>query len=156
MNALEIIVHPIEERRIGPFRLQGLFIGRQPKAAAEYAETTSDEIVTIANVAGHPMHGTQADRTRTMICNARRPDGDGAAGLSGPTVRLATGTEAYETRRDGVANETVSRTTKPASTPALVGGRSGELGALTTDRLRARSPAGSSTGRREIPEVTAV
>lgn len=142
MNALGIIVHPIEERRIGPFRLQGLFIGRQPEAAAEYAETTSDEIVTIANVAGNPMHGTQADRTRTMICNARRPDGDGAAGLSGPTVRLA--------------NETVSRTPKPARTPTLVGGRSGELGTLTTDRLRARSPAGSSTGRREIPEVAAV
>ena len=77
------------------------------------------------------MHGTRADRTRTMIRNARRPAVDGAAGPAEPTVRLATGTEAYESRRDGVANESVSRTIPP------------------------RLPLESVAGRRTLPEVTA-
>lgn len=134
--ALKIIFLPIEERRIGPFRLQGLFIKRQPEAAAEYAEIVSDEIVTIGNVAGNLMHGTQADRTRTMIRNAIRPEVDRAAGLAGPLVRLATGTEEYEALRDTLANETVSRTMAPLRDPEFNEARSGEISALLSERLR--------------------
>lgn len=150
----QIIAHPIEERRTGPLRLQGLFVGRSPEAAAEHAETTADELVTIANVAGNHMHGTQTDRPRARIRTARRPEADGAAGLAGPTVRLASGTEAYETPHDGIANETVSRTTTPSRVPGHAGVRSGETGASTLDRLPRHSPSGSNAGRRERPGVT--
>lgn len=89
-------------------------------------------MVTIANVSGNHMHGTNADRTRTMTHTARPPDIDRAAELAEPTVRPATGTEAYETPRDAVANETMPRTRKR---PCL--------------------PAESVARRRALPEVTA-
>ena len=130
-TAPEIIVHPIEERRFGPLRLPVLFVGRQPEAAAEHAATTADEHVTIANVAGNHMHGTHTDRTRTMIRTARRPESGGAVGPTRPRGRLASRTEADESPRDGVANETVSRTTPP------------------------RLPLESVARRRALPEVTA-
>ena len=85
--ALKIIFLPIEERRLGPFRLQGLFIKRQPEVAETYAEIVADEIVTIGNVAENLMYGSQSDRTRKMIRDSIRPEVDRAVGIAGPAIR---------------------------------------------------------------------
>ena len=47
--ALWMIYEPAEPLRIGPFRIQGLFVKRQPEVADVYARIVADEIVTVAN-----------------------------------------------------------------------------------------------------------
>ena len=138
--ALKIIFLPIEERRIGPFRLQGLFIKRQPEAAEKYAEIVADEIVTISNVAENLMYGSQSDRTRKMIRDAIRPEVDRAVGLAGPLVRVTTGSDEYERLRDRFAEESVDRTISPLSDPEFNAERSESIRRLIRERIQNLTP----------------
>jgi uncharacterized membrane protein YheB (UPF0754 family) len=138
--ALKIIFLPIEERRVGPFRLQGLFIKRQPEAAEKYAEIVADEIVTIGNVAENLMYGSQSDRTRKMIRDSIRPEVDRAVGIAGPAIRLTTGSEQYEEVRETFASESVDRTIEPLQDPEFNEERSEAIRQLITDRIKSLDP----------------
>lgn len=140
--ALKIIFLPIEERRVGPFRLQGLFIKRQSEAAEKYAEIVADEVVTINNVADNLMHGSQSDRTRKMVRDAIRPEVDRAVGLAGPLLRITTGAEQYEEIRETFAEESVERTLLPLNDPEFNEERSEAIRTLMRDRIRSLSPSG--------------
>lgn len=140
--ALKIIFLPIEERQLGPFRLQGLFIKRQPEAAEKYAEIVADEVVTIANVAENLMYGSQSDRTRKMVRDAIRPEVDRAVGLAGPMLRITTGSEQYEEIRETFARESVDRTLSPLRDPEFNEERSEAIRTLMCDRIRSLSPEG--------------
>jgi len=133
--ALKIIFLPIEERRLGPFRLQGLFIKRQPEVAETYAEIVADEIVTIGNVAENLMYGSQSDRTRKMIRDSIRPEVDRAVGIAGPAIRLTTGSEQYEEVRETFVSESVDRTIEPLQDPEFNEERSEAIRRLITDRI---------------------
>ena len=138
--ALKVIFLPIEERRLGPLRLQGLFIKRQPEAAEKYAEIVADEIVTIGNVAETLLHGSQSDRTRKMIRDAVRPEVDRAVGVAAPAIRMATGSDRYEAARESFAAETADRTIEPLQDPEFNEERSEAIRALITGRIRDLPP----------------
>ena len=138
--ALKVIFLPIEERRLGPLRLQGLFIKRQPEAAEKYAEIVADEIVTIGNVAETLLHGSQSDRTRKMIRDAVRPEVDRAVGVAAPAIRVATGSDRYEAARESFAAETADRTIEPLRDPEFNEERSEAIRALITGRIRNLPP----------------
>ena len=138
--ALKVIFLPIEERRLGPLRLQGLFIKRQPEAAEKYAEIVADEIVTIGNVAETLLHGSQSDRTRKMIRDAVRPEVDRAVGVAAPAIRVATGSDRYEAARESFAAETADRTIEPLQDPEFNEERSEAIRALITRRIRNLPP----------------
>ena len=138
--ALKVIFLPIEERRLGPLRLQGLFIKRQPEAAEKYAEIVADEIVTIGNVAETLLHGSQSDRTRKMIRDAVRPEIDRAVGVAAPAIRVATGSDRYEAARESFAAETADRTIEPLQDPEFNEERSEAIRALITGRIRDLPP----------------
>ncbi len=140
--ALKIIFQPIEERRFGPLRLQGLFIKRQPIAAEKYAEIVADEIVTIGNVADNLMYGRQSDRTRKMIRDAVRPEVDRAVGLAGPFIRMTSGSNQYERVRERFAAESVDKTLDPLSDPEFNDERSTAIRELMTTRIKALPPEG--------------
>ena len=138
--ALKVIFLPIEERRLGPLRLQGLFIKRQPEAAEKYAEIVADEIVTIGNVAETLLHGSQSDRTRKMIRDAVRPEVDRAVGVAAPAIRVTTGSDRYEAARESFVAETADRTIEPLRDPEFNEERSEAIRALITGRIRNLPP----------------
>jgi uncharacterized membrane protein YheB (UPF0754 family) len=140
--ALKIIFSPVEPRQLGPVRLQGLFIKRQPKAGEKYAEIVANEIVTIGNVADNLMHGSQSDRTRKMIRDAIRPEVDRAVGLLGPLVRMTTGSDGYEHLRDRFADESVDRTIDPLRDDEFNEERSEVIRTWMAERIRALPPSG--------------
>ena len=45
--ALWMIFEPVDPRKIGPFKVHGLFIRRQPEVADVYAGIIADDIVTL-------------------------------------------------------------------------------------------------------------
>ena len=71
--ALWMIYEPTHPHQIGPFRIHGLFIRRQPELADVYARIVSDEIITMSNFGDELLHGPRADRTRQLIESAMRP-----------------------------------------------------------------------------------
>ena len=78
--ALWMIFEPVEPRRIGPLKVHGLFIRRQPEVAEVYGEIIAEDIVTLRNIGDELLHGPRADRTRQMIEDSMRPAVDRAAG----------------------------------------------------------------------------
>lgn len=140
--ALNIIFRPIEERRIGPFRLQGLFIKRQPNAAEKYAEIVAEEVVTIGNVAKNLIHGSQSDRTRKMIRDAIRPEVDRSVGLAAPIIRMTSGDEQYERLRETFAEEGVEQTIEPLQDPEFNDERSEAIEGWMAEQIKQLPPEG--------------
>ena len=134
--AIKMIFEPVEWRRFGPFRFQGLFLRRQPEVADVYAGIISDDIVTVANIGEDLLHGPRSDRTRHMIETAMRPAVDRAVGPARDAVRVAVGAREYDAIRESVAVEAVDYTVTPLTDPVFNRRQSAEIRALIAERMR--------------------
>jgi uncharacterized membrane protein YheB (UPF0754 family) len=138
--AISMIFEPVEARRIGRFRWQGLFIKRQHEAAAVYANVIAGDILTLNNMGEELLHGPRSDRTRHMIESALRPAVDRAAGRVSPALRVAVGTREYDAIRDSVATEAVDYTMTPLQDPEFNRRQSVAIRTLITERMRELDP----------------
>jgi uncharacterized membrane protein YheB (UPF0754 family) len=138
--ALHLIFYPIEERKVGPFRLQGVFTKRQQSAGETYAKLVAEEVVTVSNLAHNLLHGNQSDRTRKMIRDAIRPEVDRAVGLAAPVVRITSGSDQYERVREAFAEESIDKTIDPLYDPEFNDERSQAIESLIYERLVALPP----------------
>jgi uncharacterized membrane protein YheB (UPF0754 family) len=131
-----MIFEPIEPRQVGPFRLHGLFLRRQPEAADIYAGIIADDIVTLENIGDELLRGPRSDRTRQMIRNALRPAVDRASGVAQPAVRAAVGPREYDAIRETVAVEAVDYTMTPLKDPEFNRRQSESVRTLIAERMR--------------------
>jgi uncharacterized membrane protein YheB (UPF0754 family) len=134
--ALWMIFEPVDPRRLGPFKLHGLFIRRQPEVSGVYGEIIAEDIVTLGNIGEELLHGPSADRTRQMIEDSMRPAVDRATGPARLAVKVALGTDQYETIRESVATEAVEYTMTPLTDPEFNRRQSAAVRDLITDRMR--------------------
>jgi uncharacterized membrane protein YheB (UPF0754 family) len=134
--ALWMIFEPVNPRRLGPFKLHGLFIRRQPEVSGVYGEIIAEDIVTLGNIGEELLHGPSADRTRQMIEDSMRPAVDRATGPARLAVKVALGTDQYETIRESVATEAVDYTMTPLTDPEFNRRQSAAVRDLITDRMR--------------------
>jgi len=133
---MQLIFEPIEPRRWGPLKLHGLFLRRQPEVADVYAKIVADDIVTLANMGDHLLHGPRADRMRQMLETAVRPAVDQATGRARAAVRVAIGAREYDAIRDSIMVEAVDRTMAPLSDPELNRTQSAAIRTLLAARVR--------------------
>jgi uncharacterized membrane protein YheB (UPF0754 family) len=133
---MTLIFEPVEERRIGPFRLHGLFLRRQDEVADVYAGIIADDVVTLENIGNFLMDGPRGDRTKQMIEEALRPAIDRAAGPARAAVRVAVGEREFDQIRDSVAADAVGRTLTPFRDPEFSRRQSAKIRALIAARTR--------------------
>jgi uncharacterized membrane protein YheB (UPF0754 family) len=133
--ALWMIYEPAEPKKVGPFRLHGLFIRRQPEVADVYAGIIADDIVNMQNIGEELMHGARSDRTRKLIEDAMRPAIDRAVGRARPAVRVAVGEREYDAIREGLAEEAVEYTMTPLTDPELNRQQTGRIHELIESRI---------------------
>jgi uncharacterized membrane protein YheB (UPF0754 family) len=138
--ALWMIYEPAQPQRWGPFRVQGLFIRRQPEVAGVYARIVSEEILTVSEFGKELLGGPQSDRTRALIEAAMRPAIDRAVGPARVAVRVAVGAREYDALRDAFAAEPVERVMGPLSDPEFSAQQSQTMGRLIQERLRKLPP----------------
>ncbi len=139
--ALWMIFEPIEPHKIGPLKLQGLFIRRQPEVADVYAQIIADDIVTLSNMGDELLHGPQSDRTRWMIESRLRPAVDRSVGVVRPAVRVAVGTRQFDAIRESIATEAVEYTMTPLSDPEFNRQQSSAVRKLIAERMRELPPS---------------
>ncbi|MFN8150708.1 MAG: hypothetical protein U0R24_06220 [Solirubrobacterales bacterium] len=137
--AIQMIFEPVEERRYGPFRFQGLFLRRQPEVAGIYSKVISEDILNLTNLGEELLHGRQSDRTRKLIVTSLRPAIDRATGYAQVAVRVAVGTDRYDTIRESVATEAVGYTMTPLSDPDFNEEQSAAIEELITVRMKEMS-----------------
>jgi uncharacterized membrane protein YheB (UPF0754 family) len=134
--ALWMIFEPVDPRKIGPLKVHGLFIRRQPEVSEVYGEIIAEDIVTLRNIGDELLHGPSADRTRQMIEDSMRPAVDRAAGPARLAVKAAVGSERYETIRESVATEAVDYTMTPLTDEDFNRRQSAAMRDLITERMR--------------------
>jgi uncharacterized membrane protein YheB (UPF0754 family) len=134
--ALWMIFEPVEPRKIGPLKIQGLFMRRQPEVADVYAGVIADDVVTLSHMGDELMRGPKSDRTRRLIENRLRPSVDRALGVVRPLVRVAVGAREYDAIREGVATEAVEYAITPMKDEEFGRQQSGRVRILIADRMR--------------------
>jgi uncharacterized membrane protein YheB (UPF0754 family) len=134
--ALWMIFEPVDPHKIGPLKVHGLFIRRQPEVSEVYGEIIAEDIVTLRNIGEELLHGPRADRTRQMIEDSMRPAVDRAAGPARLAVKVALGSSEYDTIRESVATEAVDYTMTPLTDPEFNRRQSAAMRDLITDRMR--------------------
>lgn len=95
--ALNIIFRPLNPVKIGPFRLQGLFLRRQPEVAEAFCRIVTHEILTVGNIVRAMLDGPEGDRTRNMIKKHIKPLVDEATGIVRPLTQIALGPRGFAT-----------------------------------------------------------
>lgn len=138
--AVKVIFLPVEPVRIGPVRLQGLFMKRQDEVAKVYSRVIADDIVNLVNIGEQLLTGPRSDRTRKMIEDALRPAIDNALGPARGAVRVAVGTREYDAIRRSVASEAVEYTMTPLTDPAFNAEQSERVYDLLVVRMRELPP----------------
>jgi uncharacterized membrane protein YheB (UPF0754 family) len=133
--ALWMIFEPTEPKRIGPFKMHGLFLRRQPEVSEVYGEIIAEDIVNLRNIGDELLHGRRADRTRQMIEDAMRPAIDRSVGAAKTAVRVVVGGERYDAIREGLATEAVEYTMTPLSDPEFNRQQSAEMRKLVSERM---------------------
>jgi uncharacterized membrane protein YheB (UPF0754 family) len=112
-----VIFEPVEETKLGPFKLHGLFLRRQNEVADVYASIIADHVVTMENIGDFLLNGPRADRTEQMLDEAMRPAIDRAAGPLRGVARVAVGTREYDTITEAFARESREHTMTPFQDP---------------------------------------
>jgi uncharacterized membrane protein YheB (UPF0754 family) len=138
--AILMIFEPVEERRIGPFRLHGLFLRRQKEVAKSYSRVIAAEVLTLSNLGREMLEGPQSDRTRKLIRESLRPAIDRASGSLRLPVKVAVGRRQYDAIRESVATEAVDYTMTPLEDPAFNQAQASEIEALIAERMEEMPP----------------
>lgn len=133
--AILMIFEPVEERRVGPFRLHGLFLQRQKEVARIYSRVIAADVLTLSSLGREMLEGPQSDRTRKLIRESLRPAIDRASGSLRVPVRVAVGRRQYDSIRETVATEAVNYTMTPLEDPAFNRAQGTEIEALIADRM---------------------
>lgn len=136
--ALKVIFQPLEPTRIGPFKMHGLFLQRQPEVAEEYANIIAYEIVTLKNIAETMINGPDGDRTKRLIADTLGPVVDDAVGMARPLVKAAAGGK-YDNIKAGIAEGAVDGTLSALTNEAYARDRAAGMQALLATRMRALS-----------------
>ena len=138
--ALWMIYEPREPHKVGPLRIQGLFIRRQPEVSDVYARIVADEILTMRNFGRELLEGPRADRTRALIETSMRPAVDRAAGRARTPLRVAVGTREYERISHSFAVEPIDQLMTPLEDPAFSASQSKTMRKLIAERMRQLPP----------------
>ena len=137
---MQLIFEPTEPRRVGPFKLHGLFLRRQDEAADVYARIIADDVVTLENIGSFLLDGPRGDRTRQMLEEALGPAIDRAAGPARAAVRVAVGTREYDTIRESVAQQAADHTMTPLRDPDFSEKQSEKIFTLVAKRTKELPP----------------
>ncbi|MGH3412253.1 MAG: hypothetical protein ACRDPH_04140 [Marmoricola sp.] len=135
-----LIFEPPEPRRILGVKVHGLFLRRQPQAAEVYARIIADDVITLENIGDFLLDGPRGDRTRQMLADALRPAIDKAAGPVRGAVRVAVGTERFDSIREAMAQEAVVRTIQPFQDPEFSRRQSEKIRSLVATRTKELPP----------------
>jgi len=137
--ALAMVFRPLNPVRIGPLKLQGLFLRRQREVADKFAQLTSSELLTVKHFIDAIFAGPAGPRARQLIGQHVEPL------LDAPVLRSALlmtlGTQGFADLKKAVAAKATELALQHLSHEALNRDRAGMLSHLFAQRIRALSPA---------------
>ena len=139
--ALRIIFQPLNPHKIGPFVVQGLFLKRQKEVADIWCEIVTKEIITVKNIIDDMLNGTKASKTHQIVRKHILNLIDEAMGLTEPLVRIALGSDSFESIKENASKKAIVVSEKALDDESFNTERARHVKELIRQRMLQLSPA---------------
>ncbi|MBW7469945.1 DUF445 domain-containing protein [Marinobacter sp. F4218] len=138
--AITLIFAPLRPRRILFWKVQGLFLRRQPEISDVWARLVADELITVEKVADAMLNGRHGDRTRAIIQKHLRPLLDNSVVMK-LTAQVTVGMTGYTELKKAMNQKAVLATKDVFSDPAFNRERAPIVAEVLSGQMRALGPS---------------
>ncbi|WP_207308811.1 hypothetical protein [Marinobacter caseinilyticus] len=138
--AINLIFRPLAPRRFLFWRIQGLFLRRQPEISAVWARLVAQELITVEKVANAMINGEHGDRTRAIIQKHLRPLLDNSVVMK-LTAQVTIGVTGYSDLKKAINNKAISATNHVFCDPAFNKERAPVVAGVLSEQMQALGPA---------------
>lgn len=94
--ALKMIFEPTDPIKLGPIKIQGLFIKRQQEVAVEYAKIVAGNIMTVDKIFDRLLNSDKSNKLVEIVTQNVLNGVDKTAGFHKSIIQISAGTEKYE------------------------------------------------------------
>jgi uncharacterized membrane protein YheB (UPF0754 family) len=136
--ALNMVFRPLDPIRIGPWKLQGLFLRRQAAVSEKFAALATAEMLTVQTIMTEIMSGERSVRARALIEEHLTPILE--TGMAGMMLR-SLGPDVLPAVRRVMVEHAVRASLEAIADPAFVRERAQGLARIFAERMKAMSPA---------------
>lgn len=137
--ALNVIFRPLHEKKIGPFRLQGLFLKRQTEVAESFCHLVTHEILTVGNIINAILNGPNGERARNMVKKHIKPLVDETAGMGKALTQMAFGPTGFATLKNQVGEKAIEISRTSFNNPVFEQDRARAVESIMVERMIALS-----------------
>ncbi|MBR9871848.1 MAG: hypothetical protein GYB26_11995 [Gammaproteobacteria bacterium] len=137
--ALNVIFRPLKQHTIGPLKVQGLFLKRQPEVAQSFCHIVTHEILTVGNIIQGILEGPKGDRARNMVKKHIKPLVDETAGLGKAFTQMAFGPTGFAALKNQVGEKAISISHSSFDNPAFEKDRARAVESIMVERMVALS-----------------
>lgn len=137
--ALNVIFRPLHAKKIGPFRIQGLFLKRQPEVAESFCHIVTHEILTVGNIINAILEGPKGDRARNMVKKHIKPLVDETAGMGKALTQMAFGLTGFATLKNQVGEKAIEISKTSFRSPVFETDRARAVESIMVERMIALS-----------------
>jgi uncharacterized membrane protein YheB (UPF0754 family) len=137
--AINLIFSPLKPRRILFWKVQGLFLKRQPEISDVWAQLVAEELITVEKVADAMINGRHGDRTRAIIQKHLRPLLDNSVVMK-LTAQVTVGMTGYTELKKAMNQKAVLATQDVFSDSAFNRGRVPVVASVLAEQMKALGP----------------
>lgn len=138
--AINLIFSPLKPRRILFWRVQGLFLRRQPEISEIWSRLVAEELITVEKVADAMLHGEHGDRTRAIIQKHLRPLLDNTV-IMKITTQVAIGMTGYTDLKKAMNDKAVVATQDVFKDQAFNRERAPVVAGVLSEQMKQLAPA---------------
>ena len=138
--ALNLIFRPLHPVKIGPFRVQGLFLRRQPEVARSFCHIVTHEILTVGNLVDAVLNGPKRERARNMVRKHMKKLVDETAGMGKAFTQMAFGPTSFANLKNRVGELSINIAADTFDDPVFEQDRAQAVADLMRQRMEELSP----------------
>lgn len=101
--ALKLIFEPVNPIKVGPWKIQGLFMKRQVQVAAEYAKIVTANILSVDNILYKLIEGPKSHKLKSIIREHIHETVDNTIGQSRDFVELVAGPKRFNATKNMIS-----------------------------------------------------
>ncbi len=138
--AINLIFSPLKPRRVLFWKVQGLFLRRQPEISDVWARLVAEELITVEKVADAMINGSHGDRTRAIIQKHLRPLLDNSVTMK-LTAQVAVGMTGYTELKKAMNQKAVLATRDVFGDPAFNRERAPVVAEVLAGQMKSLRPS---------------
>lgn len=138
--AINLIFRPLQPRRLLFWKIQGLFLRRQPEISDVWARLVAEDLITVEKVADAMINGSHGNRTRAIIQKHLRPLLDNSIVMK-LTTQVTIGMTGYTDLKKAMNQKAVAATHHVFSDPVFNRERAPVVASVLSEQMKALGPA---------------